>query len=77
MSILYLSYSCIVKVDAYLVYKIIICSWNIHYNQEGFKTTPTVKREMLVSIIFSGFENITIWQRFNFFHLVTTGTNFW
>ena len=47
----------------------------------------TVKREMLVatSIIFGGFENITIWQRFNleflfeesgwgpyFFHLVTT-----
>ena len=25
----------------------------------------TVKREMLVAIIFGGFENITIWQRFN------------
>ena len=25
----------------------------------------TVKREMLVAIIFSGFENITIWLRFN------------
>ena len=46
--------------------------------------TSTVKREMLVAIIFGGFENITIWQRFNlelllevsgwgphFFHLVT------
>ena len=44
----------------------------------------TVKREMLVAIIFGRFENITIWQRFNleilleesgwvdiFFHLVT------
>ena len=25
----------------------------------------TVKREMLVAIIFGGFKNITIWQRFN------------
>ena len=25
----------------------------------------TVKREMLVAIIFGGFENITIWQIFN------------
>ena len=25
----------------------------------------TVKREMLVAIIFGGFENFTIWQRFN------------
>ena len=25
----------------------------------------TVKREMLVAIIFGGFENITIWLRFN------------
>ena len=45
----------------------------------------TVKREMLVAIIFGGFENITIWLRFNleilleesgwgpyFFHLATT-----
>ena len=41
----------------------------------------TVKREMLVAIIFGGFENITIWRRFSleeygwgsyFFHLVTT-----
>ena len=45
----------------------------------------TVKREMLVAIIFGGFENITIWLRFNlaislkesvwgsiFFQLVTT-----
>ena len=44
---------------------------------------------MLVAIIFGGFENITIWERFNleilleesgwgpsFFHLVTTCTNF-
>ena len=27
--------------------------------------TNTVKREMLVAIIFGGFENITIWLRFN------------
>ena len=45
----------------------------------------TVKQEMLVAIIFDGFENITIWRRFKlellleesgcgpyFFHLVTT-----
>ena len=25
----------------------------------------TVKREMLVALIFGGFENITIWQTFN------------
>ena len=44
----------------------------------------TVKREMLAAIIFGGFENITIWQKFNlvllleasgwgphFFHLAT------
>ena len=44
---------------------------------------------MLVAIIFGGFENITIWQRFNleilleesgcgpyYFHLVTRSTNF-
>ena len=29
------------------------------------KDTNTVKREMLVAIIFGGFENITIWLRFN------------
>ena len=27
--------------------------------------SATVEREMLASIIFGGFENITIWQRFN------------
>ena len=27
--------------------------------------TSTVKQEMLVAIIFGGFENITIWLRFN------------
>ena len=29
-----------------------LCSWNIHYDQEGFKTTPTIKQEMLAAIIF-------------------------
>ena len=51
----------------------------------GKQYTSTVKLKMLVAIIFGGFENITIWQRFNleilleesgwgpyFFHLLTT-----
>ena len=31
----------------------------------GKASEATVKREMLVAIKFGGFENITIWQRFN------------
>ena len=51
-----------------------------HFSQQVAVLTVvmvTVKREMLVAIIFGGFENITIWQRFNleilfldFFHFM-------
>ena len=37
----------------------------VHVELSIFLLPNTVKREMLVAIIFGGFENITLWQRFN------------
>ena len=58
---------------------------NFHSYPDTSPTILTIKRKMLVAIIFGGFENITIWLRFNlaislkesawgpyFFQLVTT-----